>query len=661
MKNKQAHKLLIIITGLALILSILPSTAYTAIPQKINYQGYLTDPQGIPIGDTVSIAFSIYSQASGGMALWTETRSVTLTDGLFSVDLGNSTPITLPFDTQYYLGVRIGSDSEMTPRQPMTSVGYAFRAKEAYSVKDNAVTTTVIANDAVTTDKISDDAISGDKIAPATITSTNIANGAVGSSQIGDGTIATEDLADDAVTVDKISPTIISSIDGVTNDGGNVDLEAGSNITITPDDDANKITIASTGGGSSLWTESGGDVYRDLGNVGIGTTSPQFKLSFGTDPFTPWKIALWDEVNNFYGFGLNIGRLTFFTNNTEKMTILDNGNVGIGTSSPVSKLTVEGPSNNFAFVTINQTGDPMWTGLVLNRAGTQKWFIGMSHVSDNLLFRRSASSNDMVITASGNVGIGTMSPGEKLTVTTQDDALHAISDTGDGVYGESSTGDGVYGKSYSGRGLRGSSTMGDGVYGMSTMGDGLRGFSANGYAGHFLGKVKITGNLEKPAGQFKIDHPLDPENKYLQHSFVESPDMMNVYNGNAPLDEKGEAWVDLPDWFEVLNRDFRYQLTCIGGFAPVYIAQEISENRFKIAGGFSGMKVSWQVTGIRQDVYAKAHPIKVEEEKTPEEQGYYLYPELYGQPEDKGIEWARNPEMMQKIKAQREAKAQPNS
>jgi hypothetical protein len=137
--------------------------------------------------------------------------------------------------------------------------------------------------------------------------------------------------------------------------------------------------------------------------------------------------------------------------------------------------------------------------------------------------------------------------------------------------------------------------------------------------------------------------------------------MMNVYNGNVVLDEKGEAWVDLPDWFDVLNRDFRYQLTCIGDFAPIYIAQEITENRFKIEGGRPHMKVSWQVTGIRDDPYAKANPIKVEEEKPPEEQGYYLYPELYGQPEKKGIDWARNPKMMQKIKEARKAKAESNS
>jgi hypothetical protein len=128
---------------------------------------------------------------------------------------------------------------------------------------------------------------------------------------------------------------------------------------------------------------------------------------------------------------------------------------------------------------------------------------------------------------------------------------------------------------------------------------------------------------------FRIDDPLDPANKYLYHTSVESPDMMNLYNGTVILDEGGEATVKLPDWFEALNRDFRYQLTCIGGFAPVYIAQEIGNNTFRIAGGAPGLKVSWQVTGVRHDAYAEAHPSPVEVEKPLAERGHYLHPELY--------------------------------
>ncbi|MHC4446108.1 MAG: hypothetical protein ACYTA5_26235, partial [Planctomycetota bacterium] len=154
----------------------------------------------------------------------------------------------------------------------------------------------------------------------------------------------------------------------------------------------------------------------------------------------------------------------------------------------------------------------------------------------------------------------------------------------------------------------------------------------------------VSGTFSKSSGKFKIDHPLDPENKYLSHSFVESPDMMNVYNGNAVLDKNGKAVVKLPEYFEALNVDFRYQLTAIGAPGPnLYIAEEISNNRFKIAGGKKGAKVSWQVTGVRHDPYAVAHRIQVEEEKNNEERGYYLNPMAYGLPEEKGIERVRNP------------------
>ena len=111
--------------------------------------------------------------------------------------------------------------------------------------------------------------------------------------------------------------------------------------------------------------------------------------------------------------------------------------------------------------------------------------------------------------------------------------------------------------------------------------------------------------------------------------------MMNVYNGNAVLDKNGQAWVELPEWFETLNKDYRYQLTCIGGFAPVYVAAEISNNRFQIGGGKPGLKVSWQVTGIRRDPYAEMYPIVVEQKKS--QPGAYLCPECYDLPKEAGL------------------------
>jgi hypothetical protein len=133
-------------------------------------------------------------------------------------------------------------------------------------------------------------------------------------------------------------------------------------------------------------------------------------------------------------------------------------------------------------------------------------------------------------------------------------------------------------------------------------------------------------------------------------SNIESSEMMNVYSGNAVLDEKGEAWVELGHWFEALNCDFRYQLTCIGGFAPVYIAEEVQGNRFKIAGGSHQMKVSWELTGVRKDPWAQTHPLVVEKEKPANEKGYYRHPELYGQAPENSIYWASNPEKMQDLR-----------
>jgi len=161
---------------------------------------------------------------------------------------------------------------------------------------------------------------------------------------------------------------------------------------------------------------------------------------------------------------------------------------------------------------------------------------------------------------------------------------------------------------------------------------------ANSWAGYFGGNVNVTGLLSKGGGTFKIDHPLDPQNKFLFHSFVESPDMMNVYNGVVTLDSAGKATVELPAYFEALNKDFRYQLTCIGGFAPVYVATKVSNNSFRIAGGVAGLEVSWQVTGIRKDAFANANRVVPEVDKPETQKGKYLHPEAHGKPADMGID-----------------------
>jgi hypothetical protein len=286
----------------------------------------------------------------------------------------------------------------------------------------------------------------------------------------------------------------------------------------------------------------------------------------------------------------------------------------------------------------------------VNVGGSGVGVSGFSLTGGDGVFGRSRSgrgvfgwSNDrdgvqgLSFTANGVSGSSMSGPG-----------VFGLSGQSSGVHGFSSQSIGVFGFSSISDGLRGiSDGTGDGVLGYSYNGIGVHGVSSFGYAAWLDGRVFIRGPLQKPGGQFKIDHPLDPANKYLSHSFVESPDMKNIYDGVVTLDNDGEAEIELPEWIVALNKDFRYQLTPIGAPGPnLHIAKEISDadthfsnsnnrnkkSRFRVAGGAPGMKVSWHVTGIRKDPWANAHRIQVEEDKPDEERGHYIYPELYGQP-----------------------------
>ena len=213
---------------------------------------------------------------------------------------------------------------------------------------------------------------------------------------------------------------------------------------------------------------------------------------------------------------------------------------------------------------------------------------------------------------------------------------------GDGVYGLSNSGLGVYGYSNSGMGVYGYSHSAYGVYGYSTSGAASVYCDGDGYV---TGNLYVVGNVSKAGGSFKIDHPLDPANKFLYHSFVESPDMKNVYDGVVTLDAKGEAAVALPVWFDALNRDTRIQLTAVGQFSPLYVKTKLQNGAFSIAGGKAGQDVYWQLTGIRQDAWADAHRIPVEEEKPTAERGLYLHPTEHGQAAAKGIDAVRHAAM----------------
>lgn len=211
-------------------------------------------------------------------------------------------------------------------------------------------------------------------------------------------------------------------------------------------------------------------------------------------------------------------------------------------------------------------------------------------------------------------------------------------------YSDGLNGNGVFGECSNG------TAFPLGIWGVSMRGSpNSSGYTnTNGYAGYFglastpnagyvrvLNDISIVGNMSAGTKSFKIDHPLDPENKYLMHSCVESPDMMTIYNGIAVTDANGESVIKLPDYFQALNKDYRYQLTPIGQFAQCTILKEIENNQFVIKTDKPGIKVSWQVTGVRNDPYAQQNRIIPETEKPIEFKGTYLHPEAYAKARNK--------------------------
>ena len=297
-----------------------------------------------------------------------------------------------------------------------------------------------------------------------------------------------------------------------------------------------------------------------------------------------------------------------------------------GTSNAAS-FYVTNPSNTADAVTINRSG-----------AGNSL-FVTANTFSNNMNFNDPVSTGKSTARFEGSNGLAVLGHAGGVFQNfgvNYGTGIYGVADGGTssfnfGLVGKSSNASvdnfGVYGYVDGGA---------SGLYNVAVFG-GDYSSSGTHYAGYFDGDVIVTGNLSKGGGSFKIDHPLDPQNKYLVHSFVESPDMMNVYNGNATTDASGKVVVNLPAYFEAENVDFKYQLTVIGQFAQAIIGEEIHNNQFVIMTDKPNVKVSWQVTGVRNDKWAQSNRIVPEVEKKGSEHGKYLYPELYGQPKESGI------------------------
>jgi trimeric autotransporter adhesin len=434
---------------------------------------------------------------------------------------------------------------------------------------------------------------------------------------------------------------------------------------------------------------------------------PQATSAAVTGSGTPDQLVKWTGVN---------GQNSFTTGNSI-ITETKFGLIGIGTLTPASKLsvvgTIESLNGGFKFpdgtlqttaglsavfrdatltgngtaslplgiapggVGTLQLGNGAVTGEKLARASVVRSFNGLF---DNIQLVAGAN---VTITPTGNTL--TIAAANALNLVAHDETLEGdgtaasplkipvplfleggigasvITANNIGINGAGVTGFGSNDDLFfPGNGLQG--VGGDGSGTNNRGGTGVAGFAGlgsegatDGLAGDFVGDVLIEGNLNVTgAKNFKIDHPLDPANKYLYHAAIESSEVLNLYSGNITTDANGEAAIALPDWFEAVNKDFRYQLTVVGAFAQAIIGSKIKNNRFTIKTSQPNVEVSWQVTGARSDPAMLRHPFKVEEEKAAAERGHYLTPEAFGQSQEKSLKWARHTELKKQMKARSE-------
>jgi hypothetical protein len=659
-------------TLLGLVVSLFISVAIFGqpIPETINYQGVLKDDAGIVVTDgDYNLTFKLYDVASSGSALWTETKLIGVADGIINTQLGSVTPITLPFDVEYWLGVTVEAESEMTPRVKLSSVPYSYMSM---NVPDATITAVKIADDQVVK------SINGLKDSVVLVAGSNISitpsgNDVIISSSVTGDNWGSQTVVSDATLSGEGTAALPLKLSQQGAASGQVLKWSGS--TWQPGNDLT---------GTSLWQLNGSNAYYSDGWVGIGTSSVVNPLTIFNANNTCY-INLSDNLGSMR-MGSYIGELALINDNLNKnmrFTVNTSGGlkqlmtlaastqrVGINTTTPPYTLSVLGGDIS---IHTDATGVTAYDGLRIGISGSNAW---VWNYENGELYFGTNNQQRMTILNNGNVGINKSSPvhtldiGGDLNLNSGIASGQALSvNSAEALWYNGTYFSWGYGGSFNYFGDRiaigttspSATTMftavnTNGNYGhIATYYDGVVGYSnvSAGYAiygikganasraGYFSGDVAIAGNLSKSGGSFKIDHPLDPTNKNLYHSFVESPDMMNIYNGNVTTDGSGYATVSLPNWFDALNKDFRYQLTVLGDFAQAIVSQKIQNNQFTIRTDKPNIEVSWLVTGIRKDPWAEKNRIPVEESKPKEQIGKYLHPEVYGMPESMGVDYER--------------------
>jgi len=663
----------VLLTGCVLPVSAQqPAVNGSVVPSMVKFTGAVTDLSHKPLTGTVGVTFSLYKDAEGGAPLWMETQSVQADRaGHYSVMLGSTSTHGLPSDLfisgeARWLGVRTEGQAEQ-PRTLLLSVPYALKAADAQTLGGLPPSAYMLA--APLDGNAASQAIAGTATsaipatAPPPVTGVGAADfvplwldsiGTLGNSalfQTGSGTTA-------KVGINTTTPANTLDVKGGETVRGNLSLPATGNATPTAGKPSQPATLAASAFNSSTHAAVTQNFRWQAEPSGNNTANPSGTLN----------LLYGSGSNTIRETGLKIGgggKITFAKGQTFPGT---DAVRSVALSAPATDFTVSGSP-----VTTSGTLGLSWN-IAPTASNTANAIVkrdGLGNIAVATVFATNFSGGAGLYgtgtwgvwgtgDAGGGVGVeGDGHIGVYGAATRGGTAVYGVygsSDAGGtGVYGEGRNGvqglglnggTGVYGSGALGvEGVAG--TGGYGVYALNTgTGDALVAENqSGGFAGYFLGDVFVNGTLSKSGGSFKIDHPLDPANKYLSHSFVESPDMMNIYNGNVITDEQGNSVVSLPEWFETLNRDFRYQLTVMGQFAQAIVASKVANHGFAIKTDKPNVEVSWQVTGIRHDAWANAHRIPVEQLKPQQERGFYLTPELFGASKQKSIARAHHPEM----------------
>jgi trimeric autotransporter adhesin len=587
------------------------------VPPLVNFSGVLTEANGKPLTGAVNVTFSLYKEQNGGAAVWMETQAVQPDAvGHYSVMLGATSSSGLPssiFSTgeAHWLGVQVQGEEEQ-PRVLLVSAPYALKAGDAETIGGLPPSAFMMAPTA-----------NGGTTASNTVVAPTANNSPVPppSSVTGSGT-------KDYVPLWTSSSALGNSV--IYQSGSGSTAKVGVNNTaptLTFDVKGQGRFVVSTSTNALLGNQNG---TGSAGNGVVGLTSAT--AGYGVYGF----------ANATTGTALGVYGTTASSSGTG---VYGSGGVGVEGTALFCCNYAAIFNGYTAPLNSGNTGGP---GVIIYGGAGDQNAIGTSGGTALVTYGGAATNNysESVggngIDATGGVGTQYYADGVGGVFTGANQAAF-----GDGVDAFGGSGSGVV--AYAGDGV-----PENGIYGP----DGIDAFynsktEAQSYAGYFTGDVNVTGTMSAAVKSFKIDHPLDPQNKYLVHASIESSEMVNIYSGNVTTDAEGNATVQMPKWFGALNTDFRYQLTPIGQFAQAIIASEISNNQFTIRTDKPNVKVSWQVTGVRQDAYAKAHPLLVEQAKEAGLKGHYLNPEAFGAAPEQGIGWVRQPMAMKRMQEHR--------